>query len=110
MALFPIATTLIALEKADWNETARLLREEWTHRRKNAPGITTPLIDRLVDVTRKAGARGAKACGAGGGGCVIFLVERGAKKRVGTLIASEGAEVLDVKVAPRGVQVRILAG
>jgi D-glycero-alpha-D-manno-heptose-7-phosphate kinase len=99
-----------ALEKADWNETARLLREEWTHRRKNAPSITTPLIDRLVDVTRKAGARGAKACGAGGGGCVIFLVERGAKKRVGTLIASEGAEVLDVKVAPRGVQVRILAG
>src|ERR1051326_2091698 len=33
-----------ALEKPDWNEVARLLREEWAHRRKNAPGITTPVI------------------------------------------------------------------
>ncbi|MCL4401892.1 MAG: GHMP kinase, partial [Acidobacteria bacterium] len=68
-----------ALEKADWNEAGRLLREEWAHRRKNAPGISTPLIDRLVAVTRRAGALGAKVCGAGGGGCVIFLAERGAK-------------------------------
>ena len=30
-----------ALERADWNEVARLIREEWSHRRKNAPGITT---------------------------------------------------------------------
>src|ERR1700681_1199664 len=29
----------VALEKADWKETGRLLREEWSHRRKNAPGI-----------------------------------------------------------------------
>src|SRR5690242_11612897 len=57
-----------ALEKTDWTEVARLLREEWTHRKKNAPGISTPLIDRLVDVTRKNGAVGAKVCGAGGGG------------------------------------------
>ena len=44
---------------------------------ENAPGISTPLIDRLVSATRRAGATGAKACGAGGGGCVIFLVEAG---------------------------------
>src|SRR2546426_339498 len=42
-----------ALERADWNEGARLLREEWSNRKKNAPGISTPLIDRLVDVTRR---------------------------------------------------------
>jgi len=96
-----------ALEKGDWNETARLLREEWAHRRKNAPGITTPLIDRLVAVTRRAGAVGAKACGAGGGGCVFFLVERGAQARVAAAIEGEGAQVLPVKVAPRGVQVKV---
>jgi D-glycero-alpha-D-manno-heptose-7-phosphate kinase len=95
-----------ALEKADWNETARLIREEWSHRRKNAPGITTDLIDRLVDVTRKAGARAAKVCGAGGGGCVFFLVEPDAKAAVERAIQAEGAEVLPVTVAPRGVRVR----
>jgi D-glycero-alpha-D-manno-heptose-7-phosphate kinase len=96
-----------ALEKADWKEVARLLREEWSFRRKNAPGITTPLIDKLVAVTRRAGAVGAKVCGAGGGGCVIFLVERGAKAPVSAAIEREGAEVLPVCVAPRGVHVKV---
>jgi D-glycero-alpha-D-manno-heptose-7-phosphate kinase len=94
-----------ALEKADWDEVARLLRLEWSNRKKNAPGITTPLIDRLVDVTRRAGAVGAKVCGAGGGGCVFFLVKPGAKERVWEAIRGEGATVLPVRVAPRGVVV-----
>jgi len=96
-----------ALEKADWKETARLLREEWAHRRKNAPGISTPLIDRLVEVTRRQGSVGAKVCGAGGGGCVFFLVERGAKERVARAIEAEGAQVLPVRVAPKGVRIQI---
>jgi len=95
-----------ALEKPDWNEVARLLRQEWANRKRNAPGITTPLIDRLVEVTRRAGAVGAKVCGAGGGGCVFFLVERGAKPRVSEAIQKAGATVLPVRVAPRGVVVR----
>jgi len=98
-----------ALEKSDWNEAGRLLREEWSHRRKNAPGISTPAIDHLVKITRWAGALGAKACGAGGGGCVFFLVERGAKERVSRTIADAGAEVLPVKIATRGVTVRVAA-
>ncbi len=94
-----------ALEKGDWNEVGRLLREEWSFRRKNAPGISTPLIDRLVAATRRAGSTGAKVCGAGGGGCVFFLCERGARQRVEEVIAREGATVLPVRVAPQGVKV-----
>ena len=101
------AAMRLALERPDWNETARLLRDEWAHRRKNAPGISTPFIDRLVQVARPAGARAAKVCGAGGGGCVFFLVERGAGPRVAAAIEREGAQVLSARVAPRGVQVRV---
>jgi D-glycero-alpha-D-manno-heptose-7-phosphate kinase len=96
-----------ALERADWNEVARLLSEEWAHRRRNAPGISTPLIDRLVRVTRTVGARAAKVCGAGGGGCVLFLTDPSAKDRVAETIRREGAQVLPVHVAPRGVEVRV---
>jgi len=95
-----------ALENANWSEAGRLLREEWAHRRRNVPGISTPLIDRLVQVTGRAGSAGAKVCGAGGGGCVFFLVERGAKARVAEAIEREGATVLPVSVALRGVQVK----
>ena len=95
-----------AVERQDWKDMGRLLREEWTNRRKNIPGITTPLIDSLINMTRKAGSIGAKVCGAGGGGCVLFLVEPEAKQRVSQAIEAEGAQVLDVKVAPRGVRVQ----
>jgi D-glycero-alpha-D-manno-heptose-7-phosphate kinase len=95
-----------ALGKGDWDEAGRLLREEWSHRRKNAPGISTPLIDTLVAATRRAGALGAKVCGAGGGGCVLFLVDRGAKERVARIIEREGAVILPVRVASQGVRVQ----
>ncbi len=94
-----------AITAQNWSEAGRLLREEWTHRKKNAPGITTPLIDRLVASTRKAGALGAKVCGAGGGGCVLFLVDPGAKQRVSGIITAEGATVLPAAISARGVRV-----
>jgi D-glycero-alpha-D-manno-heptose-7-phosphate kinase len=95
-----------SLEKADWPEVGRLIREEWSHRRKNSPRISTPAIDGLVKVARRSGALGAKVCGAGGGGCVFFLVERGGGERVSRAIAEAGAEILPVLVATRGLSVR----
>jgi D-glycero-alpha-D-manno-heptose-7-phosphate kinase len=95
-----------AVEKADWSEAGRLLREDWSHRRGNVPGISTPMIDRLIRLARRAGSLGAKVCGAGGGGCVFFLVERGAQERVSRAIADAGAEILPVQVAARGVTIR----
>ncbi|MDE3196271.1 MAG: GHMP kinase [Acidobacteriota bacterium] len=95
-----------ALEQRDWNEAARLMREDWTNRRKNIPTITTPLIDKLIASTRKAGSTAAKVCGAGGGGCVVFLVEPEAKARVARIVEEAGAKTIDARVAPQGVKVR----
>jgi D-glycero-alpha-D-manno-heptose-7-phosphate kinase len=94
-----------ALLHADWDEVGRLLREEWKLRRTNAPGITTPLIDKLIAVAAKHGGRGAKACGAGGGGCVIFLVEKWAASRVATAIGDNGGRVLPLQVARDGLRI-----
>src|SRR5260370_19355584 len=63
-----------ALERSDWPEAGRLLREEWLHRRKNVPGITTKLIDKLVAVTRRQRAAGATGDEAGGGERVMLLL------------------------------------
>lgn len=95
-----------ALEANDWTGVSQLLREEWTHRKKNAPGITTPLIDKLLDATRRKGALAGKVCGAGGGGCVLFLVEPGSQHRVAATIELLGASVLHTAVAPCGVEVK----
>jgi len=92
-----------ALLNRNWDEIARLLREEWKLRRSNAPGITTPLIDKLIAVANRHGGRAAKVCGAGGGGCVIFLVEEGAGSRVANAIGENGGHVLPLQVARDGL-------
>jgi len=93
-----------ALVRSDWEELARLLREEWKLRRTNAPRITTPLIDKLIAVASRQGCRAAKVCGAGGGGCVIFLVEKGTASRVATAIGENGGRVLPLQLARDGLR------
>jgi D-glycero-alpha-D-manno-heptose-7-phosphate kinase len=96
-----------ALVRGDWDDVARLLREEWKLRRTNAPGITTPLIDKLVAVAARNGGKAAKACGAGGGGCAIFLVEKGAASRVASAIGDNGGHVLPLQLARDGVRLSV---
>ena len=97
-----------AVEAGDWTETARLLREEWKLRRTNAPAIATPFIDELIALGRKHGALGAKVCGAGGGGCVLFMTSPEARERVEQALQNAGARLLPAKVARQGVKVKSL--
>lgn len=91
----------------DWEDVARLLREEWKLRRANAPGIATPLIDKLIAAAQKNGGRAAKVCGAGGGGCVLLMVEEGAKDAVSRAISQVGGRMLPLKVARHGLQLSV---
>jgi D-glycero-alpha-D-manno-heptose-7-phosphate kinase len=95
-----------ALMHADWNEVARLLREEWKLRRTNAPGITTPRIDSLIRTAHRAGALAAKVCGAGGGGCVLFFTPPDAHARVAASLAAADAQLLPFRVHRRGLSIR----
>jgi len=94
-----------AVAHADWLEVARLLREEWKLRKTNAPRITTPLIEKLVKAATRAGAQAAKVCGAGGGGCVVFLTEPGSRERVAEAVRENGGQVLPASVAREGLVV-----
>jgi len=95
-----------ALKSADWDQVAHLLREEWKLRRSNHEGISTPLIDRLIAVAAKTGGRAAKVCGAGGGGCVIFMVKDGARDRVVEALKINGGEVLPCRVSTEGLAIK----
>jgi len=58
----------------------------------------------LVAVAARHGGLAAKACGAGGGGCVVFMVEQGAASRVATAIGDNGGRVLPLQVARDGLR------
>ena len=95
----------LAFEKPDWQEAGRLMREEWSFRKRNLPTISTKTIDRVIDYSCRRGALAGKVCGAGGGGCVVLLIEPGARERVEKAIVQAGAQVLPMTIDRQGVQV-----
>ena len=95
----------LALETKDWEQVASLLNQEWSARKKNHPGISTPKMEQLISVARRNGALAAKACGAGGGGCIFFFVKPELKAVVETQLKNAGAILLDSRMAPRGLTI-----
>ena len=95
----------LAFEKPDWPEAGRLMREEWSFRKRNLPTISTKTIDRVIENARRNGALAGKVCGAGGGGCVVLLIEPDARERVERAIAEAGGAVLPMTIDRQGVQV-----
>ncbi len=97
-----------AMLAADLDWAAKLLDEEWRTRKELSPGVSTPVIEHLMEVASKAGALGAKVCGAGGGGCVTFITAEGRKSEVAEALRAAGAEVLDCSPQADGLDVRIV--
>src|SRR5260370_581242 len=88
----------VAMEKPDWKEAGRPMREEWSFRKRNLPTISTKTIDRVIENARRNGALAGKVCGAGGGGCVVLLIEPDARDRMENTIREAGAEVLPMTI------------
>jgi D-glycero-alpha-D-manno-heptose-7-phosphate kinase len=93
-----------ALLADDWNEVGETMRAGYPNRKRLAPGVTTPQMEKLVEKALANGAEAAKVCGAGGGGCIAFLCAEGRKADVERALNEEaGAEVLDWKFSREGL-------
>ena len=95
-----------ALETARWDDVARHVAREWDLRKRLAPGVTTARLDALIRRGRQAGADAAKVCGAGGGGCLVFLTPPERAGAVRGALTEAGARVLDCRIDTRGLEVR----
>ncbi len=80
-----------ALEKEDLEWFADLMNHETDVRRSLHESIVPPKVDKIIKKAFKNGAIGAKICGSGGGGCVLFLGDRRKLKKV------FGKKVIDFK-------------
>ena len=61
----------------------------------NALGVSTPELERMVEIARQAGAAGAKLTGAGGGGSIVAVCP-GAVPAVVTALRSAGYATIDL--------------
>ena len=93
------------LEAGDLVEFAELLNQNWRHQKQLDASITNDQIEEMFDEAFKNGASGGKACGAGGGGCVLFLAEPGRRGDVEQVVERLGSRVIPFKFEFEGLQV-----
>jgi D-glycero-alpha-D-manno-heptose-7-phosphate kinase len=96
-----------AVRRSDFPRMGEALRKEWHARRRLAPVVSTPLIERAITSAVEGGAWGGKACGAGGGGCIVFLSppDRAGDVRRALSRLPEG-QVVPVRVVEEGLRVK----
>lgn len=98
-----------ALVERRLGDVAGLMAQEWEARKRLAPGVTTPEIDRIAELARGSGGA-AKVCGAGGGGMVAVWAttgERGegSRERAGRELLAAGFRGVPFRVDLRGLEV-----
>jgi mevalonate kinase len=66
-------------------------------------GVSSPELERLIQASLQAGAYGAKLSGAGGGDCMIALVDSVRNLAAATAIAAASGTIIDVHMHAAGV-------
>jgi len=93
------------LEHGDLRAFGKLMHENWCGQKGLHSSVTNPQIERLFEVAYANGAIGGKACGAGGGGCVVFYCERDREHEVHHAVQRVGARVMDFNFDMEGLKV-----
>lgn len=94
-----------ALDSGNFEAAGAALRNEWAARKALIDGISTPEIDAAIDAATAAGAWAGKVCGAGGGGCIVFLLPPERREAVAAALANVPGRVLDVAPVAHGLTV-----
>ncbi len=92
------------LLRGDLDCFGELLHESWVHKKKTAPGITTPRIDELYEEAQKAGAMGGKITGAGGGGHLLLYCPFNKRHIVRERLSAMGTRATDFRFDASGMQ------
>jgi D-glycero-alpha-D-manno-heptose-7-phosphate kinase len=94
-----------ALLAADLPWFGELMEEEWQARRQLAEGVVTSRLDELRTAALQGGALAGKVCGAGGGGCMIFLSQPDREGSVRKALEQSGGQIIDFSFDFRGLVV-----
>lgn len=94
-----------ALLEKDYDAFTSTVSEEWKTRKSLFPEISTPLIDRAITAGKRAGAKSARICGAGGGGCFFLIAGPKERGKVIESVTAHGARHLPFRVSRQGVGV-----
>ena len=93
-----------ALIGGDLKAFAQLMDENWQQQKRLHPSVTNEQIDRIFNRAYQEGALGGKACGAGGGGCIMFYCKPDKHHGVRRALKNEGVQIIDFNFDTQGLR------
>jgi hydroxymethylglutaryl-CoA reductase len=87
----------VALRECDYEQLGSLMNV--CQGFLNAIEVSTPELEKMIDIARKNGAIGAKLTGAGGGGSIVALCP-GKEKNVANALQNAGYQIIRMTVSP----------
>ena len=99
-----------ALVNGDLERAGDLVGEEWEARQQLAPAVSSPEVERILLAALQSGADSGKACGAGGGGCLLIAVRPDKRPAVEDAIRAAGGSLVAFHVDTQGLQLDSAGG
>ena len=93
------------VQKKAWGELGELFKREFECRVRISPVFSSPEIERLREVSLRAGAQAVKICGAGGGGSVLVWCPEKKRDEVAQACRNAGFHVLNASPTNQGCHV-----
>lgn len=99
----PASTRGESTRGVDWERVGKLMTFNQEYLRDL--GVSSQKLEALIHAANEAGAYGAKLSGAGGGDCMMAIVEESKRKRVEDAIQSVGGQVIHVDNGAQGARI-----
>jgi D-glycero-alpha-D-manno-heptose-7-phosphate kinase len=92
-----------ALGNHDIEGFGELIAENWRQQQRLHVSVSTPAIDSMLSYAVRHGALAGKACGAGGGGCVVLVAGRGREEELRAALSAADVPTIDFDFDTYGV-------
>ena len=95
--------SLKSLQKGDFKEFCRILREHWEYKKKRSAKMSNSYINFCYDYALKNGAMAGKLVGAGGGGFLMLYTQN--KKKLHNFLKKKKIKKIDFKFDYNGTKI-----
>jgi D-glycero-alpha-D-manno-heptose-7-phosphate kinase len=95
-----------ALLKGDLDAFGDLIGENWAQQKMLHASITNERVEDMIDYACAHGAAAAKACGAGGGGCLLLYARQDESDRLRSALAKRQVRIVDFHFDTYGVYLK----